>query len=67
MAKAIEVNIATGEVIERNMTAEELALQSDSKAQSVARDAELEAKAASKLAIYEKLGLTPDEVANLLS
>ena len=67
MAKAMEVNVLTGEVIKRDMTADELALQAEAKAESVAREAEQESNAAKKLAVYEKLGLTPDEVAALLA
>jgi hypothetical protein len=66
MTKVMEVNVATGEVIERDMTADELALQAESKAKSMAREADQEFKAAQKLAIYEKLGLTPDEIEILI-
>lgn len=66
MAKAMEVNVATGEVIERDMTADELARQADSKAETMAREADQESKAAQKLAIYEKLGLTSDEIEILI-
>ena len=67
MAKAMEVNVLTGEVIKRDMTADELALQAQSKATSDARDADQELKIAKKLAIYEKLGLDPDEIDALLA
>ena len=67
MAKAMEVNVLTGEIIKRDMTADELALQAEAKAETDAREAEQESKAAKKLAVYEKLGLTPDEVAALLA
>ena len=66
MAKAMEVNVATGEVIERDMTADELAQQANSKAETMAREANQESKAAQKLAIYEKLGLTSDEIEILI-
>lgn len=67
MAKVMEVNAATGEVIERDMTADELALQAEAKAETDAREAQQESNAAKKMAVYEKLGLTPDEVAALLA
>jgi hypothetical protein len=67
MAKAMEVNVLTGEVIKRDMTADELALQAEAKAETDAREAQQESNAAKKLAVYEKLGLTPDEVAALLA
>jgi hypothetical protein len=67
MAKATEIDILTGEVTKRDLTADELALQAESKAESTAKEAEQESKAAKKLAVYEKLGLTPDEVAALLA
>jgi hypothetical protein len=67
MAKAMEVNVLTGEVIKRDMTADELALQAEAKAETDAREAQQQSNAAKKLAVYEKLGLTPDEVAALLA
>jgi hypothetical protein len=67
MAKAMEVNVATGQVIERDMTADELALQAESKAESAARDAEQQSNAAKKLAVYKKLGLTQAEIDILLA
>jgi hypothetical protein len=66
MGKVMEVNVSTGEVIERDMTADELAQQAASKVESMAREANQESKAAQKLAIYEKLGLTPDEIEILI-
>jgi hypothetical protein len=67
MAKVIEVNALTGEVIERDMTTGELALQAESKAESMARETEQESKTAKKLAVYEKLGLTQDDIDALLA
>jgi hypothetical protein len=67
MAKAMEVDVLTGEVTKRDLTADELTLQAESKAESKAKEAEQETKTAKKLAIYEKLGLTPEEVAALLA
>jgi len=59
-------NLATGEVIEREMNAEELAqLKVDAQAQAK-RDAEQAAKDAAKQAVLNKLGLSADEIALLL-
>jgi hypothetical protein len=59
-------DLATGEVIEREMTAEELTQLDADKAESAAQ-ASLEAtKAATRQAVLDKLGLTADEVAALL-
>jgi hypothetical protein len=71
-------NVETGEVIEREMNAEELAQQEIDRANALAKaEAEAEAieaakieaetKAAEKLAVLEKLGLTAEEMAALLS
>jgi hypothetical protein len=72
MTTAIEVNCTTGEVIERPLTAEELAAQATAAAQAAAAaheaeikaaaDAEAKANAEAKLAA---LGLTPEEIAAL--
>ena len=67
MAKAMEVDVLTGEVTKRDLTADELTLQAESKAESTAKEAEQETKTAKKLAIYQKLGLTAEEVAALLA
>lgn len=59
-------NIETGEVIERDMNAEELAQWQADKAQS---EAEAQAKAeaeAAKAALLEKLGITEEEAKLLL-
>lgn len=68
--KIIEVNATTGEQTERDMTAEEIANWESVKAESLAfyetQTAELEAKAAAKIAAEAKLaslGLTPEEIA----
>ena len=64
--KIHEHNATTGEVIERDATAEELANAEASQMASKARQLELEKKELARQAVYEKLGLTPDEVAALL-
>lgn len=61
------VNVETGEEVEREMTAAELAQR---KADEAAFQAELQAKAelaASKSALLEKLGITEEEAKLLLS
>jgi hypothetical protein len=70
---AIEVNCATGEVIERPLTAEELAANEAAAVQAAADALAAEEAAAAKAAAkasaegkLAKLGLTADEVAALL-
>jgi hypothetical protein len=72
MAKAIEVNCTTGEVTERDLTAEEIAAQEAAQAQAEAERAAAEAEAAAvavaKAAGQAKLaalGLTAEEIAAL--
>lgn len=72
MTKAIEVNCETGEVIERELTQEELAAneaaaaqaQADALAQEEAKAAS-EAAKASATAKLSALGLTAEEIAAL--
>jgi hypothetical protein len=60
-------NIETGEIIEREMTAEELfQLEKDNK-EAEARAAEIAKKAAEKAALLEKLGITEEEAKLLLA
>lgn len=59
-------NTETGEIIERKMTANEIAQSEIDKADAKARAAELAVKVAAKQAVLDKLGLTADEVAALL-
>jgi len=70
MTTAIEVNCGTGEVIERPLTADEIAANEASAAQAeadrLAAEAEAAAKAKSKAALLEKLGITEDEAKLLL-
>jgi hypothetical protein len=67
---AIEVNCETGEVVERPLTAEEIAAQVAAAEQAAKEQAvrEEEAKVAAeqKAAIAERLGLTQEELALLL-
>jgi regulator of protease activity HflC (stomatin/prohibitin superfamily) len=60
-------NVETGEVIEREMNAEELAQWEADKAEAAERKAEAEAKAAQKAALLERLGITEDEAKLLLA
>lgn len=59
-------NVETGEIIEREMTAEEIAQHKIDEENSKLRATELAAKNAAKQAVLDKLGLTADEVAALL-
>ena len=60
-------NAETGEVIERDMTEDELAQWEADKAESAQRRAEAEAKAAQKAALLDRLGITQDEAKLLLA
>jgi acyl-CoA reductase-like NAD-dependent aldehyde dehydrogenase len=62
----IEHNVTTGEVTEREETAEELAQFEADKAAEAARQAEATAKAAERQAILDRLGLTAEEAQLLL-
>ena len=70
MTTAIEVNCATGEVIERPLTADEIAAneaaQVQAAADKAAADKEAAAKAVAKAALLAKLGITADEAKLLL-
>lgn len=72
MTTAIEVNCTTGEVIERPLTAEELAQREADAAAFAAQEAERQAAEAAALAAKESaqaklaaLGLTAEEIAAL--
>ena len=71
MTTAIEVNCTTGEVIERPLTADEIAANEAAAAQAeadrLAAEAEAEAKAAAKAELLAKLGITAEEAALLLA
>jgi len=60
------VNVQTGEEILREYTSEEIELVEKAEAESVKATKELQAKAAARLVILEKLGLTEDEAKVLL-
>jgi predicted metal-dependent HD superfamily phosphohydrolase len=62
-----EHNATTGEVIEREMNAEELAQWEIDKAKATERQAAEAQKAAEKAALLSKLGITEDEAKLLLS
>jgi len=71
MTTAIEVNCATGEVIERPLTADEIAAneaaQVQAEADKAAADKEAAANAVAKAALLAKLGITADEAKLLLA
>ena len=71
MTIAIEVNCATGEVVERPLTAEELAQREADAAEIAAKKHEEEvaaqAAAEAKAALLAKLGITEDEAKLLLA
>jgi hypothetical protein len=70
MTTAIEINCETGEVIERPLTADEIAAneaaQAQAEADRLAAEAEAATKAKAKAALLDKLGITADEAALLL-
>lgn len=63
----IEHNIETGEIIEREMTADELAQWEADKAEAEAIKTAETAKAAEKAALLAQLGITEDQAKLLLS
>lgn len=63
MNTIIEHNVETGEIVKREMSAEELAQWESDKAAVVAETA---AKAAARQAILDRLGITADEAQLLL-
>ena len=71
MTTAIEVNCATGEVVERPLTAEELVQREADAAANAAVEHEKEvaaqAAAEAKAALLAKLGITEDEAKLLLA
>ena len=67
MSKVYEINTETGETIERDLTAAELA-EAAKVAQGFTEAKELaEAKEAEKQALLERLGITADEAKLLLA
>ena len=65
MTTAIEVNCTTGEVIERPLTADEIAANEvaavQAEADRLAAEAEAAVKAEAKAALLAKLGISEDE------
>jgi hypothetical protein len=59
-------DIETGEIIEREMTNAEFKQYEADQAVEVARQAEIETKAAEKQALLDRLGITADEAKLLL-
>jgi hypothetical protein len=60
-------NVETGEVIEREMNSDELAQFEAEQAENQTRKQAETEKAAEKVALLSKLGITPDEAKLLLS
>ncbi len=60
-------NTDTGEIIDREMNAEELVQLAKDKAQAAQYAAQAEAKAAQKAALLDRLGITEDEAKLLLA
>jgi hypothetical protein len=60
-------NTETGEIVERDMTPEELAQHQKDLANAAAEQIKKQEKAAAKKALLEKLGITADEAKLLLS
>jgi FMN-dependent NADH-azoreductase len=66
--RALEFNGETGEIVERELTAEDIAELEAIQAEALTRQAEAEAKAAARASALAKLadlGLTEEEVAAL--
>jgi len=60
-------NVETGEIIERQLNAQELAQYEVDEAKRLAALAEAEAKATKKAALLDRLGITEDEAKLLLA
>lgn len=60
-------NVETNEIIDREMTADEIAQWEADQAEISEREALGEAKAAQKLALLDRLGITQEEANLLLS
>jgi pantoate kinase len=59
-------NLQTDQVIDREMNDDEFAEYQTDKADQLVKQAEAEAKAATRQAILERLGLTSDELKTIL-
>jgi hypothetical protein len=64
--KITEHNVETGEIIERDMTKEELAQYKIDEAAKKQRIVDIEAAAVAKAALLERLGITEEEAKLLL-
>jgi hypothetical protein len=62
-----EVNLDTNEVIDREMTDEELAQSQTDYAAQISKETELETKATAKIALLARLGITEEEAKLLLN
>ncbi len=62
----IEHNVTTGEIIERELTAAELEQLQKDQAEYANKQAEAEAKAATRQALLTRLGITEEEAKILL-
>lgn len=71
MADVVEIDAATGTVVERDFTEEELAQRvADAEAAALAEleaEADRQAKVAARAALLDRLGLTEEEAALLLA
>jgi len=67
MTKITQINATTGEVVEREMNAEELTQQAIDVAEQEAKTAAAEQAKLDKEALLTKLGITADEAKLLLS
>jgi hypothetical protein len=67
MSKIIEHNAETGEIIERDMTAAELKQQEKDRATALAIEQQKAERAAARQTLLDKLGITAEEAALLLS
>jgi hypothetical protein len=66
MGQVIEIDAATGIVVERDFTPEELAQREVDAAAEVERQSVIAEKAAARAALLERLGITADEASLLL-
>ena len=66
--KIKEINVITGEeqIIERNLTQQEILEREQFQTEQMAKQAEAEAKATAKAAILDRIGLTADELKTIL-
>jgi hypothetical protein len=64
--KRLNHNVETGEVVEVEMTKDELAQFKLDQEAAIARTAQAEAKATAKAALLERLGITAEEASLLL-